>query len=795
MSLQIKLMVPLLLLITLLVGATGVVAYQKSAENLEKAVVADMEGETASAVRAMGLSIKGVQDALAREARGNFLKSFFQTASPDAEKVRGATETLNMSVRANHLIERLVVTDLKGVVMATAPTGHPGETYPAQRDYFRKAVNGETVITEAYKSPELGHGVITVAQPIIFDGQTRGVIFATVSLQALYEDVIKPIRVGETGYGFAITAPGVAVMHKEQSMLFNERTNVTDDYRIMVREGNGFLKGKGLDGRESVVTYRSDPVTKMILCVRALSDEILNSLSGIRNIILGFVAGSILVGGVAVVFLLRPVLVALQRGLAFAQDIAAGRLDGELKVKNRDETGKLADALREIPLVLKRIVNAYGELETKIEAGYLLSRGDAAAFSGEFATLVKGTNSIMDRFDMVLNSIPSPVVILDRDLHASYLNSTATNIAGTDYAGKTCEALFGREDFNSERCALRRSIESLRPASGETRAHPRGKTLEISYTSIPMMDREGKLAAVLQLITDLTEIKKTQNTIIEVANQALGISDRVASASEHLSSQVEQVTRGADVQRDRVAGTATSMEEMNATVLEVAKNAGEASEQAEGTREKAQHGVELVDKVINSIKEVNQVAQELHTNMKSLGDQAESIGGVMNVISDIADQTNLLALNAAIEAARAGEAGRGFAVVADEVRKLAEKTMSATSEVGGSIKGIQSATALNIARVSEAAKGVSHATDLAATSGEALHEILSLAGRNSALIAGIATAAEQQSATSEEIAKAIEEINRIADETAVGMAESSAAVQEVTGMSQQLKSLLSKLQA
>ena len=310
-----------------------------------------------------------------------------------------------------------------------------------------------------------------------------------------------------------------------------------------------------------------------------------------------------------------------------------------------------------------------------------------------------------------------------------------------------------------------------------------------------MLDREGNLASVLQLITDVTHIKDTQRTIVEVANEAMDISNRVAAASEQLSAQVEQVSQGTEIQSERAASTATAMEEMNAAVLEVARNAGEASEQANETREKAEHGVNMVNRVIEAIRTVNTVASELEGDMQELGSQAEAIGGVMNVISDIADQTNLLALNAAIEAARAGEAGRGFAVVADEVRKLAEKTMSATTEVGSSIQGIQQSTTSNIARVAAAGKSVNEATELAGTSGTALQEILDLVARNSALIAGIATAAEEQSATSEEINTSVEEVNRIAGETASGMVESASAVQELSNMAQQLRTLLDRLRA
>jgi methyl-accepting chemotaxis protein len=181
--------------------------------------------------------------------------------------------------------------------------------------------------------------------------------------------------------------------------------------------------------------------------------------------------------------------------------------------------------------------------------------------------------------------------------------------------------------------------------------------------------------------------------------------------------------------------------------------------------------------------------------MTRLGAQADAIGRIMNVISDIADQTNLLALNAAIEAARAGEAGRGFAVVADEVRKLAEKTQNATKEVGEAIGGIQEGTRKNVANVDRTVIQIERATGLAGKSGEALGAIVELVDLSTDQVRSIATASEEQSAASEEINRAIEDISRISYETSDAMRQSAQAVGELAEQAQALSHMIEELKS
>ncbi|MFP5259641.1 MAG: methyl-accepting chemotaxis protein [Acidobacteriota bacterium] len=292
----------------------------------------------------------------------------------------------------------------------------------------------------------------------------------------------------------------------------------------------------------------------------------------------------------------------------------------------------------------------------------------------------------------------------------------------------------------------------------------------------------------------MAEVAKREG-MLEVAENLGYVVESIIAASSELESQVEQVRGGANHQRDRLREVVEAIAQMTSTVLDVAKNASRAAQSAEDTKTKASSGAAVVAESMRSIDRVNAVSADLKGAMSELGEQTQAIGRVMSVISDIADQTNLLALNAAIEAARAGEAGRGFAVVADEVRKLAEKTMTATKEVGQAVVSIQQSVSGNIKNVDKAGQAVAEATDLAGKSGEVLREILQLAEESAREVAGIAAAAEEQSASAEEINRAMNEVSGVVETTSNGMHESAQAVHALADLSGDMEQIIGKLRS
>ncbi|MFT4302162.1 MAG: methyl-accepting chemotaxis protein [Desulfovibrio sp.] len=289
------------------------------------------------------------------------------------------------------------------------------------------------------------------------------------------------------------------------------------------------------------------------------------------------------------------------------------------------------------------------------------------------------------------------------------------------------------------------------------------------------------------------EARKKTEAMLQAAEKLEQVAQIVSAASTQLSAQIEQSDHGTMETSQRLAEAATAMNEMNATVQEVARNAGHASTASADTRQRAQEGAAVVSRSLDSINHVHQSSLRLKEDMVLLNSHAQDISRIMGVISDIADQTNLLALNAAIEAARAGDAGRGFAVVADEVRKLAEKTMASTHDVGAVISAIQKSTTTSMESVDKAVQEVDLAAEFANQSGAALEIIVSTVDATADQVNAIAAASEEQSAASEEINHTIAQINEMSQQTAQAMEEASRAVADLAAQAHSLTDLISDM--
>jgi len=266
----------------------------------------------------------------------------------------------------------------------------------------------------------------------------------------------------------------------------------------------------------------------------------------------------------------------------------------------------------------------------------------------------------------------------------------------------------------------------------------------------------------------------------------------VASASAQISSSTEEMAAGAHEQTSQAGEVAGAVEEMTKTIIENSRNASTVAETAKKAKQAAEQGGNVVSETVDGIKSIANVVKYSTDMVRELGKSSNQIGEIISVINDIADQTNLLALNAAIEAARAGEQGRGFAVVADEVRKLAERTTKATKEIATMIKKIQQDTSGAVNAMDEVSLEAGEAAKTADKAGTALQEIVKISQQLTDMVTQIASASEEQSSTSEHISRNVEAISAVTGETASGTQQIARTAEDLNRLTENLKTIVDR---
>jgi len=286
------------------------------------------------------------------------------------------------------------------------------------------------------------------------------------------------------------------------------------------------------------------------------------------------------------------------------------------------------------------------------------------------------------------------------------------------------------------------------------------------------------------------EVNETAQKLDSIISMVASNSEHVASAAIELHATAAEMATGAEQMAAQAGTVATAGEEMSATSGDIAQNCHSAADEALRASQTAQAGAAVVENTVQVMSRIAGRVKDTAKTVESLGARSDQIGEIIGTIQDIADQTNLLALNAAIEAARAGEQGRGFAVVADEVRALAERTTKATREIGEMIKAIQTETKGAVIAMEEGVREVEQGTSEAARSGEALQAILEQINAVNMQVSQIATAAEEQTATTAEISTNIQQINEVVHHTSRGAHESVTAANQLSNLSEELQRLV-----
>ena len=435
---------------------------------------------------------------------------------------------------------------------------------------------------------------------------------------------------------------------------------------------------------------------------------------------------------------------------AAAEKIAAGDLS--IEVKMASDKDLLAKSMIAVVTSLRDLVSEVGMLSKTAVEGKLETRGDASKFQGGYHDIVQGVNDCLDAVITPVNEATGVLVKLaDNDLTA--------RVTG-DYQGDHAKI---KDSLNTACSALEAIIIQAGMASSS-----------VANTAKDVASTAAEVGKASQSVAE------TINQVASGSQEQTKMVTSASSAMEQLSQAIEEVAKGAQSQAKTVEDTVSLVQQINSAIESVATTSQSAAGASLEVADVAKSGGDSVGKSIAGMARIKETTSNVASAVVQLGESSKQIGAIVETIDDIAEQTNLLALNAAIEAARAGEHGKGFAVVADEVRKLAERSSLATKEIADLIGKIQRMTEHAVEAMQAGTSEVEQGTVLANEAGEALGSIVAAVNSIVQQIEDVSAATEEMSAQSAEVAKAVESLSAVTEESTAATEEMAATASEVT---------------
>jgi methyl-accepting chemotaxis protein len=495
----------------------------------------------------------------------------------------------------------------------------------------------------------------------------------------------------------------------------------------------------------------------------------------------------------------------------YVDRIAKGDIPAKITDSYNGDFNEIKTNLNQCIAAVNALVADANLLSQAAVEGKLATRADASKHQGDFRKIVQGVNGTLDAVIGPLNvaaeyvdriskgDIPAKIT----DSYNGDFNEIKNNlnqaigavdalVADTNMLSQAAVdgRLATRADATKHQGDFRKIVQGVNETLDAVvkPVQEGSKTLAVMATGDMTVRMQGEYRGDLQLIKE--SINKVGHSLEDALRRVSEAVGATATASTQISSSTEEMAAGAHEQTSQAGEVASAVEEMTKTILENSKNAGIAADTAKQARVSAEQGGKVVSETIDGMRRIADVVNKSADTVKKLGKSSDQIGEIIGVIDDIADQTNLLALNAAIEAARAGEQGRGFAVVADEVRKLAERTTKATKEIAGMIKKIQADTLGAVQSMEEGTMEVEAGITLADRAGASLQEIVGVSQRVTDMVTQIAAASEEQSSASEEISKNVESISKVTGETAQGTQQIAAAAEGLNRLTNTLQDLI-----
>ena len=587
---------------------------------------------------------------------------------------------------------------------------------------------------------------------------------------------LKEIRYNQTDYFWINNSEPRMIMHPIKPQLDGKELSDIKDpngvhlfvefANVCKKDGSGFVdymweKPGHTEPQPKVSFVKLNKKWDWIIGSGIYVDDVDEEIAGFTNkilIILAILLPMIFVSGY---YFTKSIVGPIKQLESISHRIAVGEVDIDLKANSNDEIGELSKSF------IKMIENIK---ESSVQAEKI-SEGDL-----NFTITPKSEKDVLSNsLSKVVSNVKSLVGDVNMLSEAAIEGRLRTRIDEKKHLGEYKKVVLGfNETLNAITNPFNETIKILKSlATGD-------------MTSRMVSDCRGDYNIIKENINivagELSDALRKVNEVIQAA----------ASAANQISSSAEEMAAGAQEQSAQANEVASAVEEMTKTIFETSKNTSEAASASKQAGDFAKEGGKAVEETIEGMNRISSVVTKSAETVLTLGKSSDQIGEIIQVIDDIADQTNLLALNAAIEAARAGEQGRGFAVVADEVRKLAERTTKATKEIATMILQIQSDTAEAVKSIKLGEQEVENGKHLAVKAGQSIRDIVNGATKVTDTITQVATASEEQSATAEQIGKNIDSINHVTQETAQGIQQIAQASEDLSRLTVTLQELIAK---